>query len=407
MSAFTPLTQCLACGGDRLKSYVDFGDQPLANAFHKSKQEQDRFPLGLNVCLDCYHSQQHVAVDPDRIYLDYPYVSGTSRSLQEYFRSFVLHVENSMGDGHPLHVLDIASNDGSLLREFKAREHVVFGVDPAHKLAPDDIATVPEYWNERGSKALRGAGAGAFDVIVAMNVLGHVDNPLEFLCLCKKWLAPGGRIYIQTSQAHMLRNAEFDTAYHEHISFFTCRSMLALAAGAELVLDKISHVPVHGTSYLFELVDRTTQAELDSFSIALDEKLHGYYAEAVYGAFWSHAEILIDNVQSTLALARKEGYRVAGYGAAAKGMTFMNVSGIELEFVVDDSPLKIGKMCPGSQTPVVMLGDKRVNEDERPLFWVILAWNMADEIKAKIKARRPLHDDRYMVYYPKLSVMLN
>jgi len=412
MTDFTPLAACLACGGSSLHTYADLGMQPLANDFHVGRDPGEVFPLGLRVCFDCWHSQQIGVVDPDRIYRDYPYASGTSESLRHYFHEFAYKVEGDFeidrnDPDDVLTVLDIASNDGSLLTCFSEFGHHVQGVDPsqlAKKAIKAGIPTIHDYWCEPSSIDALAAHPGGYNVVVAMNVLGHVDDPLEFLRLCKSVLASGGRIYIQTSQAHMLRNAEFDTVYHEHISFFTARSFLALASRAGLAVDAISYAPVHGTSYVVELVDRQTQAGDDSFPILLDERLFGLYNDGVYQGFAARMNELIDHAASTLDLARREGFRLVGYGAAAKGMTFLNASGIELDFVVDDAPLKIGKYCPGSRIPVVGPSDARVN-DQRPFFWLILAWNMRDEIVQRIKMRRSgPTGDRFMVCFPKVMV---
>lgn len=409
MREFTPIDTCLACGGDRLQNYAHFGNQPLANDFHRGAGGRDLFPLGLQVCLDCWHSMQLGVVDPERLYRDYPYASGTSASLNEYFRDFVGRVEEDFAEEPVtrLNVLEIASNDGSLLKQFKARGHMIMGVDPADNLVKvaraAEIPTVYGFWDSSVAAGLTSMGHAPFDVIVAMNVLGHVDRPLEFLKACKSVLAPGGRIYIQTSQARMLQNAEWDTVYHEHISFFTASSFLVLAGRAGLVVDEIRHVDVHGTSYLVELVDRTTQKGRDNFPIYIEEKLRGFYSEGIYRNFFHHVDMLIDHVRSTLALASREGYRLAGYGAAAKGMTFLNVAGIDLEFIVDDSPLKANTLCPGSNIPVVPAKHARM-DDRRPIFWTVLAWNMRDEIVARIRKLRPDCGDRYMTYFPRLTV---
>src|SRR5271165_1803863 len=212
--SYAPITHCLACGGSHLDPYLDLGRQPLANSYHDGSAPLDEFPLGVSVCPDCWHTQLTVAVDPDLMFKNYLYVSGTTSTLSRYFVDFVLRTERDQPLTRPLRVLDIASNDGSLLEKFKLRGHVVQGVDPADNLRSrshaKDIPTIVGYWNE----AALGQIGEQFDVIVAMNVLGHITYPAEFLALCGRALKPHGRIYIQTSQALMVKNGEFDTIYH-------------------------------------------------------------------------------------------------------------------------------------------------------------------------------------------------
>lgn len=406
MREYTPLENCLACGSTQTTAYATFGNQPLANEFHTGSLGRDLFPLGLQVCLDCWNSQQLGVVDRERLYRDYAYASGTSASLRRYFRDFAIDASFFFAPKDKLSVLDIASNDGTLLMEFKARGHRVLGVEPsqlADNARAAGVPTINDFWSHESSLRALGTHPAGFDIVVAMNVLGHVSDPLEFLELCKAVLAPGGRIYVQTSQARMVENAEFDTVYHEHISFFTVSSFFALAKRAGLVVANIGHVPVHGTSYLVELVNYGEQQPADRFPLAIEEKLRGLNSESIYRNFYHHADMLIDHVQSTVALARREGFRIAGYGAAAKGMTFLNLAGIDLEFVADDAPLKINKLCPGNNIPVVASSHARL-KDPRPIFWLILPWNMREEILQRILQLRPAHGDRFLTYFPRMLV---
>ena len=149
MSDFTILNICVACGGDNLKSYLDLGEQPLANSFHDGSKQLEVYPLGLNLCNDCYHSQNLGYVNPEILYTDYPYVSGTTKTLKDYFSAFADRMMVEYGRG-PLRVLEIASNDGSLLHEMKRRGHIVVGVEPCEHLVKlsrsRQLPTVHGYW---------------------------------------------------------------------------------------------------------------------------------------------------------------------------------------------------------------------------------------------------------------------
>ncbi len=251
MTDCTPINKCLACGGKLGVKYFDAGMQPLANHFHDGSEKLAEYPLGLNVCMSCWHSQLSHAVNPALMFRDYPYVSGTSATLRAYMKEFAAQVAPGK---EKKRILEIGCNDGTLLLEFINLGHKVLGVDPAWNVASSVAPTLSAYWNEYTVEHMLPGWSAPFDIIVAMNVLAHVADPLTFLQLCKRVLAPGGRIYVQTSQAKMIERGEFDTVYHEHHSFFTVSSMLNLARRAGLRVDAISHVQVHGTSYLFELV---------------------------------------------------------------------------------------------------------------------------------------------------------
>jgi 2-polyprenyl-3-methyl-5-hydroxy-6-metoxy-1,4-benzoquinol methylase len=336
------------------------------------------------------------------MFRNYLYVSGTTSTLASYFEDFVLRTERDLNAGRPLRVLDIASNDGSLLEAFRRRGHEVVGVDPAENLRAlseaKGIFTVVSYWNE---DALRQSG-GAFDVVVAMNVLAHIPTPLEFLRLCARAVRPGGRIYIQTSQAKMVEHGEFDTIYHEHHSFFTVRSFMALAARAGLAIADIRHVPVHGISYLVQFTPDTaaTRSTADDFEIGRHETSAGYYDVMTYRRFARRALEIRNDLSEILANSRAAGYRLAGYGAAAKGMTLLNFARLDLDYIVDDNRMKIGLLTPGRNIPVV--GPEHLETDPASTVFLILAWNFRDEIMRRIRARRHDDSDRYLTCFPRV-----
>src|SRR5580658_3982435 len=405
MSDYRRLDTCLACGGSHLAPYLDLGAQPLANSYHDGKTVLDNYPLGVNLCADCFHTQLTVAVNPDLMFKNYLYVSGTTTTLSRYFEDFVLRAERDIGVERKLRVLDIASNDGSLLEKFKLRGHTVLGVDPAENLRPlseaKGVPSLVSYWDE---DALNQSG-GQFDVIVAMNVLAHITYPADFLALCRRALAPGGRIYIQTSQAMMVKNGEFDTIYHEHHSFFTVRSFLALAARAGLSIVDIEHVPVHGMSYLVQLTAAADRAasNVRDLEVGRLETGAGYYDPKTYAHFTSRALTTRDKVTELVAWSRAAGYTVGGYGAAAKGMTFLNFAGLDLDYIIDDNPMKVGLLTPGRNIRVV--GPDHLDEDGSNTVFVILAWNFYEEIMRRIRARRDNARNYYLTYFPRVSLV--
>lgn len=401
LPSWRPLPRCLACGGENLREYFRAPDQPLANSFVDHPMlghVPNKFPLGLSVCVDCWHSQNVGVVDADILFQDYPYVSGTSFTLRDYFRKFAVRVESEVTGlgGRPLRVLDIAANDGSLLRAFKIRDHEVLGVDPARNLveisAKAGVTVLPWYWEFVPEHRL----GGKFDVIIAMNVLAHVPNPALFLRLAALSLKQGGRIYIQTSQANMVANAEFDTCYHEHLSFFSASSFDRLAERCGLTIAKFETVPIHGTSYLVQLVRDKPGRRYVTFKDA--EERAGLNDLAIYDEFAGRAKIRADQAKDVIDIYRHKGYPIVGYGAAAKGITFVSFAGISLDRIVDDSPLKQGKFTPAG-TPIVKLADAG---DQ--VLWVITAWNFREEIVAKIKAARPGIADVFLTYFPTVSI---
>ncbi|SDM84511.1 Putative zinc binding domain-containing protein [Methylobacterium phyllostachyos] len=399
---YKDLIRCVACDSEDLHTYLDLGSQPLANSCHPPGQQLDLYPLAVRVCTRCWHSQLSAAVDPSKLFEHYLYVSGTTQTLKAYFADFVLKVEAILGRQH-LRVLDIASNDGSLLQEFKDRSHIVQGVDPAKNLAElsaaKGVPTRVAYW----SSDIAASFDEKFDVIVTMNVLGHVSDPLSFLQACADSIDEQGRIFIQTSQALMLQNGEFDTIYHEHHSFFTCNSFRELSRRAGLKLINIEYVPVHGTSYLFELAREESDATSKApFAIEQQEKLLGYYELPTYIRFAERAVSTVNLVRDLVSWHKSAGYKIIGYGVAAKGMTFLNFSGIELNYIIDDNLLKVGLLLPGTNVEIV--SPDILNEEQCPLFVLVLAWNFYSEISNRIKQVRSNKHDRFLTYFPNVQI---
>ena len=396
------LKECLCCGSEKLKLVLDLNEQPLANSFKKTAEEAEPiFPLCLNICEACTHLQLSHAVNPDLLFKNYLYVSGTSQTLRDYFNWFAKRTLEYF-EIAPQTVLDIACNDGSQLNSFKALGLKTYGVDPAENLYPLSSANhdvVCDYFTDKyayhyGSKNL--------DIITAQNVFAHNSYPLEFLKQCKEIMHDKSRLFIQTSQADMIKNNEFDTIYHEHLSFFNTSSMSALAARAGLHIIDIQKTPIHGNSYMF--VMSKVSGSRPSVQLQLEqEREQGLQDMNTYLAYADRASTIVEDLKQTIEHYRGLGYVVAGYGAAAKGNTLINFGDIYLDYIIDDNPMKQGLFAPGSNIPVVPI-DMLDQCDDLKVAFVPLAWNFFKEIQGKIKAKRDREGDVFVKYFPTISV---
>ena len=401
------ILSCLACGGSALTLALDLRDQPLANNFqsHAGVQDSDQwFPLAVNRCEDCNHLQLTHAVDPAVIYTHYLYVSGTSRTYVEYMDWYARFVDEQHVNYHDYgkpSVLDIGCNDGSQLDAFKRKGYDTYGVDPAENLYEETNkrhTTWLGYWDSATADKIH----HKFDVITSQNAFAHIPEPLEYLQLAKEYLKPNGKIFISTSQADMVLNGEFDTIYHEHISFYNAESMRRLANRAGLHLVDVIKTPIHGTSYIFVL----SKHNLNQYrmqNILATEVAQGLMTANTYTDWAQGVQELLGKLKEEIDHYRLQGYAIVGYGAAAKGMTLINASDIELDAVIDDNPLKQGLYCPGTTIPVVGIDylDQFTNPNSHILF-VPLAWNFYREIKGKIKTRRDNPNDVFLRYFPSI-----
>ena len=395
------LQECLCCGSKSLTLTLDLGTQPMANSFLESEEDKElTFPLKLNLCRDCFHLQLSHAVDPDLLFRNYLYVSGTSQTLKDYFDWFANYSFEFFAE-KPKSVLDIACNDGTQLDSFKKFGLTTYGVDPATNLHPISSANHEVILDYFTAEHVEGLKAKNIDIINAQNVFAHNSYPLEFLKQCKEIMHDGSVLFIQTSQADMVKNNEFDTIYHEHLSFFCANSMNELAKRAGLNLIDITKTPIHGNSYVFVFSKTPRDNKIED--VLLAERNAGLQTPATYIEYANKARQVVIDLKKTIAEYRALGYVIAGYGAAAKGMTLVNFGDIHLDFIIDDNPLKQGKFTPGTHDPVLSIDVLNECEDLNVVF-VPLAWNFFDEIKRKIKTHRNNTEDVFIRYFPSISV---
>lgn len=401
------LDKCLCCNNPDLREILDLGTQPLANSFHDLSEELPEFELKLMLCNFCWHHQLSIAVDPELLFKNYLYVSGTSQTLKKYCDWFAekytyqlaekgMNLERSVGH---LRMLDIACNDGTQLDSFKERQWQTWGVDPAENLYEGVIhkghIAINKFWNVEDAKTFP-----KFKLIIAQNVFAHTSDLGEFLEACKLVMYDESVLVIQTSQANMFQNFEFDTIYHEHINFFSVTSMYKVARKHGLSLNFVYKTDIHGTSFVFELglkekvdgsVTESIQWEKEKYSVPYFEN----YARVAQNC-------LDDLAQFVKVMQNNMGKKVIGYGAAAKGMTVLNAGKIKLDYIIDDNPMKQNLYCPGSNTPIY--GSEKLLEEEDNLLIIPLAWNFFEEISEKVRRFRPSKKDKFIQYFPKLKV---
>jgi len=383
---------------DNMAVLCDFGKQPNANHYLSSQyKDLPEYPLRLDVCRNCYHTQLSYTLPPEDIFSNYIYLSGTSNTMREFFRDFAEKSIRESGVSQGT-VLEIACNDGSLLDWYKENGWRTFGYDPAKNIHPISSAKghdvtvgfwgqdpVPEY--------------PPLDIIVAQNVCAHVPDPVAFLEKCREVMNENTILYIQTSQSEMIERGQYDTAYHEHLSFFTVRSMDIAGKMAGLCLDGVEKTPVHGSSYIFRFRLQST-TDITQNSIYQYEKEIGLYDDLLYYVYVEKVNELsnwIDKWQKKLA---NKGVNMVGYGAAAKGMTVLNSlrCNLPLDYIADDSKIKQGYYATNRKYRIV--APNKLSQTNEPLAVYVLAWNFIDEIKERVKKIRNGSPTYFIVTYP-------
>jgi SAM-dependent methyltransferase len=389
---------CLACGNKHLISSLDLGNQPLANNLKLEPTAQDTYPLAVNLCTNCYHLQLTHTVNPEIIYSNYLYVAGTSKTLKEYSEWFAGYVVESI-DRQTSNVLDIGCNDGTQLDCFKPYSLNTFGIDPATNIHPISSKKHDVICDYFGPHILDKVHYN-FDAIIAQNVFAHNPNPLEFLQTVKKLMSERTLVFIQTSQADMVLNNEFDTIYHEHINFFNVNSMNELAKRAGLHLVDVVKTPIHGNSYVFVISWNQRPYNIQNL-IKMESKLNNIQT---YNDWVNTVQHNMTILKATIEKYTSDGYKVVGYGAAAKGNTLLNYINISLDLIIDDSPLKQNMYAPGTNSPIRSIDALKEYSKEDKILFMPLAWNFFTEISQRIKQVRDEPQDLFLKYFPKVEI---
>ena len=401
----TKLNSCLACGSTNLKLVLDLNDQPLANNFLNDKQQPEpHYPLAVNLCHNCCHLQLTDVVDPALIYTHYLYVSGTSKTQRDYMEWFV-GLANEYFITPPASVLDIGCNDGTQLDYFKKSGVITYGIDPAENLYPTSSVNhniMCDFFNEETAQQFA-EKFGKVDLVVAQNSFAHNPDPLGYLTALRKIINPDGLFMIQTSQADMVLNNEFDTIYHEHVNFYNINSMRELCTRAGFNLVDVQKTPIHGTSYVFVL--SINQSKPNRVGNLIDlEKHKGLTNPETYYDWSETVNATVQQLKVQCELFRRQGFKLVGYGAAAKGNTLLNFADLQLDMIIDDNPLKQGLFSPGKHIPVVGIDTLGSIPEHQPILFVPLAWNFYTEIRNRVLSKRSVRRDKFIRYFPEVRI---
>jgi SAM-dependent methyltransferase len=408
---------CRLCGCEQLDSVIDLGLSPLSNAFLPAADDanappEPRYPLHLRTCRRCHLAQLAQVVTPHALFSEYPYFSSVSESWLRHAAAFAREAIERFGLGARSRVIEVASNDGYLLRNFAAAGVPVLGIEPAANVAAvaqaHGVPTRVAFFGRTGARALCREGHGEADLVVANNVLAHVPELNDFIAGLALLLAPSGVLSIEVPHLlRLLEDTQYDTIYHEHFSYFSLLTAERALARHGLRVFDVETLATHGGS-LRLLACRAAAllpAERPSIeALRRRERLAGLDGGPIYAAFASRAVAARRRTRAFFEAARRGGRRVVGYGAPAKGNTLLNFCGISPEmmaFTVDRSPHKQGLLLPGTRIPI---RDPAAIAVARPDYLLILPWNLADEITSQM-AGIAAWGGRFVVPVPRLRVL--
>lgn len=405
---------CRFCNHELTFEFIDLVNAPPSNSYLTSKQLNEPevyYPLRLYVCPECFLVQIEEYKKASQIFDgDYAYYSSVSRSWLEHSKKYTDKMIKEFGINGNSFVIEIASNDGYLLQYFKEKNVNVLGIEPAASTAMNSkekgIDTIVEFFSTALAERLKNEGRQA-DLVLGNNVLAHVPDINDFVAGLKIVLKPGGFITMEFPHIfQLIENNQFDTIYHEHFSYFSFITVLKIFDFHGLTLFHVEELGTHGGSlriYAKHTEDDSKPIRESVNSLMHKEKSFGLNSLDYYNGFREKAEkVKIDFLQF-LITAKKQGKKVAAYGAAAKGNTLLNFCGIKndmIQFVVDAAPGKQGKYLPGSHIPVV---NEKELKNCKPDYIIIFPWNIKDEIMLQINYIKEW-GAKFVILIPKLIV---
>ncbi len=406
------ILRCRICKSQSLHTFLSLGSTPLANSFLREDQlngPETTYPLDVCFCENCHLVQLNDVVQPEILFKDYVYVSGTSNTLRAHFAGLAKEVVEGFDLKSDSLAIDIGSNDGTLLKCFREAGTRTMGFEPATNVTrlalAEGIETVNDFFTEKSAISL--GGNQKAKAILATNVFAHVNDLDDFLRGVKVLLDDVGVFVIEVPYlVDLLQKMLFDTIYHEHLSYFAVRPLARLFNRFDMKIMDIRRIDSHGGSIRIYVVRSSSPLqprESVTRLLELERKLR-LDALKTYRGFSKDVNLVKEKLASMLKQFKAEGKRIVGYGAPAKGNTLLNYCKIGndlLDYIVDESPLKHGLYTPGTHIPV--LPTKHVRTD-KPDYALLLAWNYATEILEREREYRE-SGGRFIVPIPEPRII--
>lgn len=404
---------CRHCKTPLQHVFLDLGFAPPSNAYLTPSDLQapeKYYPLRLRVCDRCWLVQtEDYACAAELFDNDYAYFSSTSQTWLKHAADYADMITTRLQLGKDSRVIEVAANDGYLLRNFLRAGIPCLGIEPTASTAAAaeqlGIPILRDFFGERIGRQLARTGRSG-DLIAGNNVYAHVPDINDFTLGLKAALKPGGTITLEFPHLmRLIEHTQFDTVYHEHFSYLSLYTVVRIFETAGLRVWDIEELSTHGGSLrIYGCHAKEARQTSPAVSAMLDEEARrGLQALATYQDFQSRADRVKDDLLAFLIEQKRSGKKVAAYGAAAKGNTLLNYAGVKLDllpFVCDAAVAKQGKFMPGSHIPIL---PPAVLLEQRPDYLVILPWNIAAEVKQQ-NARLGELGTKFVTAVPKLEI---
>ena len=403
--------RCRFCQANVNVTFVDLNSSPLANSLLSIEILNDaeaHYPLHAFVCERCYLVQIEAAVPADDIFSDYLYFSSVSSSWLAHARAYCADMIRRFGFNRQSRVVEVASNDGYLLKNFVSAGIPVLGIEPVANIAEvaekNSVPTRVMFFGAESARTLR-VEAVAADLICANNVLAHVPDINDFVEGFRLLLKPSGVATLEFPHLlNLIQQNQFDTIYHEHFSYLSLLAVERIFNAHGLAVFDVEELPTHGGSLRVYAAHAGARDEGERVPVLRDKEARARLDSTdTYAVFAAQVVRTKYEILEFFLEAFRKGRRVAGYGAPAKGNTLLNYCGIGPEFLpftVDASPHKQGRYLPGCRIPILHPDALR---EPKPDYVLILPWNLKDEIAGQLQDLRR-HDTKFVTAIPRISI---
>jgi ubiquinone/menaquinone biosynthesis C-methylase UbiE len=407
--------KCRFCDEELKHLMVDLGMTPLANAYLDTdsiQQEESFYPLRIFVCHNCFLVQLAESVEsPKQLFSEYLYFSSYSKTWLNHTEELAHNLIDKFSLDEKNQVIEIASNDGYLLKHFKNKNIPILGIEPAENIAKfaekQGIKTLNKFFGLQTANELKQTGCEA-DLLIAINVLPHLPNIKDFVEGIKKILKPNGVCMIQfsTYMLPFLHDTEFDSIYHEHYYYFSLLSVQKILSTFKLEIFDDDELSIHGGSL------RIYVKHQENLKIKINQKVNNLIKKEIengldlvstYESFSKRVTSSKLKIWNFFITAKENNKKIIGYGAPAKGNTMLNFCGIDkeiMEYTVDISPHKQGLFLPGTQIPIKK---PEIIKETKPDYVIILAWNFKEEISQQMNFIREW-GGKFIVLHPKIEI---
>lgn len=407
------LPKCRICGDYDLYTFLKLGSMPIPNGFipqNDLDKKEFFFPLNVCVCKKCFLVSLTHVIPPEIMFKNYLYIPSTSQTVLSHFEEFSKSVYKEYSLNNKELVVDIGSNDGTLLSGFKKLGTQILGVDPAENIVKDAVSrgipTVCEFFTSKKTKFLS-SKYGKAKIICGTNVIAHIDDIHDVFEGVNNWLDDEGVFIMEAPYLmDLIEKNEFDTIYHEHLSYFSIKPLKLLFEKHNFKIIDIKKFPIHGGSIRVFVAKNNSHHKIKEnvANFLIEEEAKGLHEIATYEDFALRVVKVKKNLINFVKKIRKNGKTIAGYGAAAKGNVMLNSSKInnsQIDFIVDSIKHKQGKYTPG--THIKILKEDALLK-KMPDYTIILAWNFAQEIIVK-NQEYIKRGGRFIIPVPNLEII--